>query len=328
VAAPSAGDDVEQRLAKLWCDLLLVDRDIGLDDDFFALGADSLHLVELCTMIADAFGADLLPGELIGRSSLHEMAALVREGALRHERPLLVQLRDGGADRCPLYLVPGAGGTLAAFHRFVTTLEPGRRVFGFETADLYEGDRELVPIADMADRFTRELAAHNDGAPFGLVGFCLGAVITQEMARLLELEGQPPELLVMFDARRPGVLQDMSRLARFKARVWRIRERLSRGDLSAASVVVPREQMSTPVRQAKRAHRVQPTSVPTLMFTSKAEIRRAREPYLGWKPYLRGEVEEVTVARGHQQLLQQGVTETAAAVDDALRRLDRLHGPR
>ena len=48
----------EEELAAVFRDVLGIDR-IGLDDDFFELGGDSLASVELITAINDHFGVEL-----------------------------------------------------------------------------------------------------------------------------------------------------------------------------------------------------------------------------------------------------------------------------
>ncbi|MFZ5833576.1 MAG: amino acid adenylation domain-containing protein, partial [Planctomycetota bacterium] len=55
-AAPDA--PIEQQLARIWADLLGLDR-VGIDDDFFALGGHSLLAVRLVARIEKAFGRRL-----------------------------------------------------------------------------------------------------------------------------------------------------------------------------------------------------------------------------------------------------------------------------
>jgi thioesterase domain-containing protein len=317
---PSArADEVEARLAAMWVELLLLDRSPAPQDDFFGLGADSLHLVELCALIARELDADLMPGELIGRSSLVDMAALVREGATRTDRPILVPLRAGDPGRVALYLVPGAGGTMASFQRFVAALEPGRPVYGFEALGTYDGEEPLQSVSAMAELYVRELAAHNDGAALGLGGFCFGGLVTQEMTRLLEEEQRPPALLVIFDSTPP------SKRGRLRLRISRLKRRLR----SMAKAVLRRDAESRagnreprvavlPARTARRQHRVQATSSRTLLLTSSAYQRKVGDSSLGWREHLLGPVEVVGFEGTHLEMLHERARETAGLVDDAL----------
>ncbi|AUS09098.1 hypothetical protein C1X05_09710 [Laceyella sacchari] len=74
--APS--DPVEVKLAGLWQEVLQADR-VGLNDQFFALGGHSLHLMMLAARIRVEFGMDVHIYRLFECSTLSEMAAMVRE---------------------------------------------------------------------------------------------------------------------------------------------------------------------------------------------------------------------------------------------------------
>jgi acyl carrier protein len=59
-AGPSvdSGSDVEARLAEIWSTLLGSDS-VGLDDDFFMIGGNSLVAVQLIAQVRTAFGVRL-----------------------------------------------------------------------------------------------------------------------------------------------------------------------------------------------------------------------------------------------------------------------------
>jgi amino acid adenylation domain-containing protein len=78
-AAPGgsvARNRVEAALLSIWAELL--DRPgIAVDDDFFAIGGDSLLAVELMQWVRDGLGTDLGVGELFERPTVAELAAAV-----------------------------------------------------------------------------------------------------------------------------------------------------------------------------------------------------------------------------------------------------------
>jgi acyl carrier protein len=65
-------------LADLWAHVLGLDR-VGIDDDFFVLGGDSLLAAELVAAVGDAFGAEVEPAALLGAATVAEMAALLEQ---------------------------------------------------------------------------------------------------------------------------------------------------------------------------------------------------------------------------------------------------------
>jgi acyl carrier protein len=54
----AANTETEQRMARLWTDVLRV-RDVGVDDDFFECGGNSVTAVQLLSRIRNEFGVEL-----------------------------------------------------------------------------------------------------------------------------------------------------------------------------------------------------------------------------------------------------------------------------
>ncbi|MET0493588.1 MAG: beta-ketoacyl synthase N-terminal-like domain-containing protein [Actinoplanes sp.] len=78
---PAAGPStqVEKTIAEVWCEVLRVPQ-VGIDDDFFALGGHSLHATRVLARLGPALGPDA-PGltimDLFDHSTIRELAALV-----------------------------------------------------------------------------------------------------------------------------------------------------------------------------------------------------------------------------------------------------------
>jgi acyl carrier protein len=73
-AAPET--PVEEMLASIWCEVLVLDQ-VGIDDDFFDLGGHSLLAVKMLTRAQDAFGIELYLGRVFERPTIRELAELV-----------------------------------------------------------------------------------------------------------------------------------------------------------------------------------------------------------------------------------------------------------
>ncbi|MEV6345241.1 amino acid adenylation domain-containing protein [Actinoplanes sp. NPDC051851] len=74
-AAPvTGGDTVAQRLAGIWRAVLRVDE-VGPDDDFFALGGDSLHVIRVVDRARKA-GITITPAQFIANPTVAALAAL------------------------------------------------------------------------------------------------------------------------------------------------------------------------------------------------------------------------------------------------------------
>ena len=71
---------LEKKLAAIWCDLLVLDE-VGLHDDFFELGGDSLTAMEFAATVRQSFGVTLSVGFLLSRPTLAELAEAVTMAA-------------------------------------------------------------------------------------------------------------------------------------------------------------------------------------------------------------------------------------------------------
>ncbi|HKR55554.1 MAG TPA: FkbM family methyltransferase, partial [Gemmatimonadales bacterium] len=70
--------ETERTLAGIWTDLLKVEG-VGVDDDFFDLGGDSLLAIRAVSRIRDVFRVDLQTGALFENSTLDALAKLVAD---------------------------------------------------------------------------------------------------------------------------------------------------------------------------------------------------------------------------------------------------------
>jgi len=80
-----APNEIEARIGAIWSELLGVD-DIGLDDDFFALGGHSLMATRIIARIEEQFGARLSLRDLFEGPSIRQLAAKVAAQAASNGR--------------------------------------------------------------------------------------------------------------------------------------------------------------------------------------------------------------------------------------------------
>ncbi len=96
----------QRDLAAIFASVLGEER-VGLDDDFFELGGDSLGVVELVAMINEQFGVDLPTSAVLDAPTVAELSACLPQRRPRNASPL-VELRTGFAGPA-FFCVTGAG---------------------------------------------------------------------------------------------------------------------------------------------------------------------------------------------------------------------------
>src|SRR5437016_1748081 len=87
-----AFSSLEQALAGLFCRALGLDQ-VGLQDDFFELGGDSLAAIQVCVSLEQVLGQDLPPTALVQAPTVAQLARLLGQQRPTRAGPALVGLQ-------------------------------------------------------------------------------------------------------------------------------------------------------------------------------------------------------------------------------------------
>ncbi len=189
-------DATEQLLAEMWVEALGVPR-VGVHDNFFDLGGDSLVAIELLAQAATR-GIELDPADVFEHQTIAELARLATDPAgASAERALVVELR-GGTSR-PLFCVHPSTGGIECYMTLATRLAGDQSVYGLRAAARAEGDIGTVDIVALAATYVDAVRAVQPDGPYRLLGWSVGGVIAFEMACQLVTAGERVELLAILD---------------------------------------------------------------------------------------------------------------------------------
>jgi len=201
-------------LASIFTDVLGVDR-VGLDDDFFELGGDSLGVVELVAEIADRFSVDVPTSTVVEAPTVAELSARLSHRRHRGASPVVV-LRSETADPT-LFCVTG-GGAPAVTLRELSVALAGRNFAAIQSRGLEERafpDHRVVAAARRNVAAMRVVQPHG---PYVIAGFSYGGVVAFEMACRLRSEGVEVARLVILDTNAPGREPSLGHRARTRTR--------------------------------------------------------------------------------------------------------------
>ncbi|RZS45024.1 pyochelin synthetase [Herbihabitans rhizosphaerae] len=210
-------DELERRLVAIWSDVL-GHPNLGRDDDFFAVGGDSLLLARLIGQLLEreptAEGIDfgLLLGQVLRRPTVAALAAYLRTvpGASEAvEQSPLVTLAEGSGPA--MVLVHEGTGTLAPYRHLIGALsERPVRLLGIEARrpEHYLGIDTDELIKRLAEDYARRLLDAGVDTVH-LVGYCLGGFLATEIARVLtEAGAQVASLTAVSSYRVPYEVED------------------------------------------------------------------------------------------------------------------------
>ncbi len=187
-------NQTEADLAAIWADVLQL-PEVGIHDDFFELGGDSLRAVELLIRINEKFTLpDLTLSAVLDAPTVEQFAATLGE---QKRVRCLVPLRASGT-RPPIFCVPGAGGNVLSFRDLALNL-PGSQPFWALQAPGLDGSGTVDDAKHIAALYLEEIRTIQPHGPYFLGGGSYGGVIAFEMAQQLISKGEDVALLAMFD---------------------------------------------------------------------------------------------------------------------------------
>jgi amino acid adenylation domain-containing protein len=196
-AAPVAPrTPAEEALARIWAETLRVER-VGVRDDFFELGGQSILATRLLARVRAELDAEVTVAELLAEPTVEAMARAVA-GRRSAVRPPLVAMQSFGG-RPPLFLVHPAGGHVVCYRSLAVHLAPEQPVYALQPRGVDGGEAPLSDLEEMAAYYLAAVRAFRPDGPYRLGGWSFGGVVAWEMARRLAAAGEAPELLALID---------------------------------------------------------------------------------------------------------------------------------
>lgn len=187
---------LEAKLQKIWTKTLRRDRPVGLDDNFFLLGGDSLQAVEMFLNIEKELKLRLPAAALFEAGTVAEMARLIEQDAVPG---CIVPIRRQGS-RPPFFCVHGNGGDVIGFHHLSRHLGEDQPFYAIQSIGW---DGKMVPFTrsdDMAAHYVAAIRKVQPEGPYYIGGYSFGGRIACYMARALKAAGEEVALLALIDS--------------------------------------------------------------------------------------------------------------------------------
>ena len=195
----AARTPLERSLMAIWRDVLGVEE-IGVDDDFFELGGDSMRAARLFVELEHRCGIDR-PMSLLAEAPTIASLALALEDDSAWNALLPVQT---SGTRPPLFVVhDGVGGLLCA-RGLAGELGPDQPIYGIRCEGLNGQPLAARSLEQLAATYNERIQALYPRGPYVLYGASLGGVIAMEMARQLKDAGEDVPLVALGDSMAPG----------------------------------------------------------------------------------------------------------------------------
>ena len=211
---------LEKQIAALFAATLGVER-VGMADNFFDLGADSLLVATLLAGIGDLAGVEISFLEFAEVPTVNGVCRRLSGGSARSaDDQLLVVIRSGQRGGA-LFCIPGSHGNVAGFFQLARSLGHGQAVTAFRLPSWNAGYR----LEDLAARYAAEAMEAQPEGPYHLAGVCTGGFVAYEMARQIRAKGREVGVLALLDCYNHAWAAGLERFERLGYRLDLLRRR-------------------------------------------------------------------------------------------------------
>lgn len=310
-------NSTEEKLVLLWEDLLDV-KPIGVEDNYFELGGNSLIAMKMFSEINKIFKKDLPVSTIFQNATISKIATLIMSDvqSLRKPSPL-VEIQPKGT-KTPIFCIHGGGGEVLIYRDLAIELGNDQPLFGFRYTENEDCADVSVPL--LAEKYIKELKTRQQTGPYALLGFCLGGVIAYEMAQRLLQDGDDVSLLTIINFGNP-------KRQRVKVQEEILYKEIILNNMRILSKKPLNQQISFLLEKTRNAlklvkHRVEPDSpnirylikkaisvykpnpYPGKILLIRAENKIELEKNLGWQTRDKGVIHEYIISSDHENLIK------------------------
>ncbi|GAB4380654.1 MAG: amino acid adenylation domain-containing protein [Elainellaceae cyanobacterium] len=295
---------VEVELCNLWAEVLGIES-IGIADNFFDLGGNSLLAARLLTQIEAVFHKQLSLNTFLQAPTVQQQAHAVSEEQAVNSWKLIVPIQPSGS-KPPLFCVHAKNGNVLQYYKLAHYLGNDQPFYGIQAQGIEDNQPPHQRVEDMATAYIQELRSLQPCGPYFLSGYSFGGLVAYEMARQLQAQGQEVGKLILIDTYNVrgewfGRVSWHSHLRRQVGRVRReavthLRNKFTHRSSPTGESIAPKtvNVVQTGCETAGKKYRPRPyTEQAVLIRATKAADQPWLKPMqispdLGWKPFVKG----------------------------------------
>ena len=191
---------VENDLIKIWEKILEIDK-IGIHDNFFDLGGDSLLAFRILYEINKQLGQNL-PIEVIFKApTITKLAYFINDQTKSKDYPFLIPFQKKG-NKPPFFLMQ-CQDTILEYNELGNIIGDDHPVYGVHMPWIEHSNFGEISLENMAKFCVKNIIARQSSGPYLLGGFCFGGLLAMEVARQLKEIEQEIGLLVLIESLTP-----------------------------------------------------------------------------------------------------------------------------
>ena len=185
-------NSLESQLTKIW-ETVLGRQPIGVTDNFFNLGGESLMAVRLCSEIERALHKKIPVPTIFHAQTIEQLAKKMEQREENKPSPLMVPIQTSGSNPPIFCVLLGA-----SFMPFMKKY-PNQPLHMFFNQG-HDGRRALyTTVEEITNWYLKEMRTIQPKGPYYLAGYSFGGMVVFEMAQQLRKQGETVGLLALVD---------------------------------------------------------------------------------------------------------------------------------
>jgi FkbH-like protein len=191
-------NEIEEKLVKIWEKALRI-QNIGITNDFFELGGDSLSAVNILAWVHKEFSLELTLRKIFELRTISRLAEKISN----------IQINDVGEESITLiskkssenlFFVHAGNGEVIPYFALAKVLNNNFSIWGIPFQKLISLMPFNTTIEEIAKIYIKQIKKIQSEGPYYLAGWCFGGAIAFEMARQLEEDGETVKFLGLINS--------------------------------------------------------------------------------------------------------------------------------
>lgn len=176
----------QETLAEIWCQVLEIHK-VGINDNFFHLGGDSLS----ATKVISKIGNNITFADLYSNPTIKMLSEKIIKSGSQEKRFLLKLTENSMETGNSIICFPYGGGNAIIYKDLSDSISKIQKDYSLYAVNLpghdIESQDEFLPVEEIAKELLNEIKKNIKGNII-LYGHCVGSALAIEVASLLEKE--------------------------------------------------------------------------------------------------------------------------------------------
>lgn len=197
-------NETEHQLTKIW-ETLFVMETVGINDNFFEIGGNSLMAIRMISMIEQKLNVKLPITTLIECPTIEGIAQKIGKKGInvKGKTKYVVPLRSQGS-KPPLFCFHAGDGPVLFYKHLPKYLNADRPVYAIQPKGIDGNEPMHSSIEEMSSDYISEIENIQEDGPYNLMFYCYNAIAV-EISYQLRQKGKSVNLIVVDSSVGPGV---------------------------------------------------------------------------------------------------------------------------